>query len=142
MQPRVNTLFDPRPEATVECACIKCNGRFGMYVLEAQSDDTIVPTDPAGRPSAGWVPNVDWSGLFPVARPRRLYWEPRYGSTRRRKGPRTGTGLHLESFGGRLYLRVICKRCRRNEKLGRETLDAALFDAEGRVRLRDGVLYL
>ena len=29
-----------------------------------------------------------------------------------------------------------------DEKLGEKKLDAALFDADGNVRLRDGVLYL
>ncbi len=135
MAARVNTVFDPVPEAEVECACIRCSRRFGRYFLEVQNDTKeIVPVDPAGRPAGFMIP----VGLF---RSAPAYWEPRYGWTRRRKGSRTGTGLHLELFEGRTYVRVKCK-CGRNEKLGAKKLDAVLFDSEGELRLRDGVLYL
>jgi hypothetical protein len=121
----------PRPEAEVECACRRCGRSFGRHVLEGQNDGSVVPIDPAGRPMFG--------GDLVLG--ERHYAEPRYGSTRRRKGPRKGTGLYGEYFEGRHYLRVICK-CGRNEKLGRQAFDAALFDEEGRLRLRDGVLYV
>jgi hypothetical protein len=49
--------------------------------------------------------------------------------------------LSVETFDRRVYLRILCK-CGRNEKLGRQKLDEALFDTNGDVRLRDGVLYL
>jgi hypothetical protein len=113
----------PPPEA--ECGCIRCWRRFGPYTLEAQADGSIALIDPAGRPSH--LPG--------------RYWEPRNGSTRRRKGPRTGTRLENEFFEGRSYLRVICK-CGRNEKLGREELRERLFDEDGVLRVRDGVLYI
>ena len=124
MAERVNTwLTTPLPE--VECACIRCGRRFGPYMLEPQNDRSITLIEPAGRPSV--VPGY--------------YWEPRYGSTRRRKGPRTGTGLQVETFSDRPYLRVVCK-CGRNENLGRRKLDEMMFDDEGNVRLRDDVLYV
>lgn len=32
------------------------------------------------------------------------------------RGPRTGTGLYIEKYGGNEYVRLICK-CGRNEKV-------------------------
>jgi hypothetical protein len=49
--------------------------------------------------------------------------------------------LSIETFDRRVYLRVVCK-CGRDEKLGREKLQEALFDANDVLRLRDGMLYL
>jgi hypothetical protein len=128
----------------VRCGCVRCGRSFGPYILEPQSDRSIVPIDPAGRPGIV-TPEIAMKrtllGEVPVPVLRRRRWEPMYGSTRRRKGPRTGTGLRSEFFEGRSYLRVVCK-CRRNEKLGPEELDRRMFDGDGVLRLRDGVLYL
>jgi hypothetical protein len=139
MQTRSTTL------PSVECGCARCGRSFGPFVLEPQSDRSIVPIDPAGRPGPRTpeiaMKRIPLWGEMPVPVLRQWRWEPMYGSSRRRKGPRTGTGPRPESFGERRYLRVVCK-CGRNEKLGREKLDAALFDAGGRLQLRDGVLYL
>ena len=123
MNAHVNTSL---PE--VECACIRCERRFGLHVLEPQDDGSIVPIEPVGRPAFAFAG-------------KSYRWEPMYGWTRQRRGPRTGTGLYNETFGGRSYLRVICK-CGRNEKLGRRKLDETLFDEDGHLRLRDGVLYV
>jgi len=130
----------------VKCGCIRCGRSFGPYVLEPQSDRSIVPIDPAGGLPGLVTPEIAMKriplwGEVPVPVLRQWRREPMYGSTRRRKGPRTGTRLQNEFFEGRHYLRVVCK-CGRNEKLGPEKLDAALFDAGGRLQLRDGVLYL
>jgi len=147
MAARVNPLFDRHPECEVDFACARCERPFGRYFLEAQDDGSICPVDPSGHPF-GAIPKygtqrVPGFGAISIIRWVPTYWEPRYGWTRRRKGPRprTGTGLHPETFGGRHYLRVICK-CGRNEKLRPEKLDAALFHPDGSLRLRDGVLFL
>jgi hypothetical protein len=135
MEPRVNTIFDPTPEAEVECACIRCRRQFGDYILVTQDDGSTLPFDPAGHP---WFPKDLPPALQLLQRPD---WEPRLPSTRRPGNPRVGTGLHIERFGDRTYVRVICK-CGRNEKLGSRKLHETLFDDEGLLRLRDGVLYL
>jgi hypothetical protein len=133
MDPHVNTIFDPRHEAEVECGCSRCGRRFGHYVLGAGDNEQIVPWD-----------RTRLKPFTIVIRGKRfvLPWQPhKPRSTVQLKGRRTGTGLYLEWFAEVLYVRVVCK-CGRNEKLGPEKLDAALFDAGGRLQLRDGVLYL
>jgi hypothetical protein len=125
----------------VDFGCIRCERPIGAYVLEPQRDGSIVPIDPAGHPIPGAIPDIDWTGAIPVAHTRRLYAEPRYGSARRRKGPRTGTRLSVDHFEGRWYVRVKCK-CGRDEKLGARRLDELLFDTEDVLRLRKGIVYL
>jgi hypothetical protein len=121
MAARVNT------PATVECRCARarCGRTFGPYTIESREDRTFWPIDHRDD-GFGRVLGVN------------TYLGAEGGP---RKGPRTGSGLHLESFESRAFLRVKCK-CGRNEKLGRAKLDEVLFDAEGNLRLRDGVLYL
>lgn len=114
----------------VECGCIRCFRPFGPYTLEGAEDGGLWPIDHRDD-GFGRVLGVN------------TYLGAEDG---RRKGPRTGSGLYVESFGSesfgfRAFLRVKCK-CGRNEKLGRTKLDEALFDGEGNLRLRDGVLYL
>jgi hypothetical protein len=114
----------------VECRCTLCNRSFGPYVLHA--DD-------------GYVFPWDRARLAPIAiavwgKQIMLPWQPEEDSTRHLKGPRTGTGLYMETFEDRLYVRVVCKCKRRGEKIGMAKLQALMFDADGRLRLRDGAL--
>jgi hypothetical protein len=117
---------------TFECRCARarCGRTFGPYSLESAEDGGLWPIDHRDD-GFGHVLGVN------------VYLGAEDGP---RKGPRTGSGLYVESFGSesfgfRAFLRVKCK-CGRNEKLGRAKLDETLFDAEGSLRLRDGVLYL
>ena len=120
MAVRVNTP----PE--VECGCIRCGRPFGSYTLELGEDGGVWPIDHRDD-GFGRVLGVN----FYLG-----------GEDGPRKGPRTGSGLHVESFGSRPFLRIKCKCGPRNEKLGRARLDETLFDAEGNLCLREGVLYL
>lgn len=120
MAVRVNT---PQPE--IECACIRCGRPSGPYRLEPGEDGGLWPIDHRDD-GFGRVLGINF------------YLGGEDGA---RKGPRTGSGIYVESFGSRPYLRVKCK-CGRNEKLGRRKLDETLFDDAGNLRLRDGVLYV
>jgi hypothetical protein len=120
-------------DTVVECRCARCRIRsFGSYVLDADDNGSIFPWD---RARLAPVAVAIWGKRIV------LPWQPQDGSTRQLKGPRTGTGLYGETFEGRRYVRAVCK-CGRNEKIGMAKLDALMFDADGALRLRDGVLMI
>jgi hypothetical protein len=131
------TDVDTAPTDTdivVECRCARsrCGRSFGSYVLDADDDGSIFPWD---RARLAPVAIAFWGKRIISA------WQPQDGSSRQLKGPRVGTGLYGETFEGRRYVRVICKRGR-NEKIGMAKLAALMFDADDQLRLRDGVLYV
>jgi hypothetical protein len=113
------------PLLEVECGCMRCRRPFGAYTLERGEDGALWPIDHRDD-GFGRVLGIN------------TYLGAEDGP---RKGPRTGSGLYVESFGSRPFLRIKCK-CRRNEKLGRRKLDEVMFDSEGKLRLRDGVLWI
>jgi hypothetical protein len=124
----------PGAETTVGCGCDQCRRRFGEYILVVQDDGSVLPWDSI---DTAWFPmDLPWA-LQIFQEPD---WKPRLPSNRVQGNPRRGTGLRIERRRGRTYVRVVCKHGR-NEKWDAAKLTEKMFDAPGKLRLRDGVLY-
>ena len=97
-----------------EVRCSRCGRRLGSYNLEAMNPQNLARgEDLLGEGFA----DVVLDRRDPKERHREWMqstFGPNFIGAAR---PRSGTGLYVEKRADQYYLRIICRRCRRNDKV-------------------------
>jgi hypothetical protein len=97
-----------------EVRCARCGRCLGSYNLDGMNTETLTRGEALLGAGADEV-------LLDRRSPRGKYREwmqstfgPNFIGAAR---PRSGTGLYVEKRADQYYLRIICRRCRRNDKV-------------------------